>query len=78
MSAAMHIELLLLGKTRRREIRDLLDDYVKRISRFAQIEVRELREDSPAAMRRLELPPGATMVLLDAAGKKFDSAQSSR
>ncbi len=71
----MHIELLLLGKTRRKEIRALLDDYAERIGRFAEINVRELREDSPAAMRRLELAPGATVVLLDAGGKKFDSQQ---
>jgi 23S rRNA (pseudouridine1915-N3)-methyltransferase len=71
----MHIELLLLGKTRRSEIRALLDDYAERVRRFAEFEVRELREDSPAAMRRLVIPPGATVVLLDAGGKKFDSRQ---
>jgi 23S rRNA (pseudouridine1915-N3)-methyltransferase len=71
----MRIELLLLGKTRRKEIRALLDDYTARIARFAEIEIRELREDSPAAMRRLELPAGATVVLLDANGKKLDSGQ---
>jgi 23S rRNA (pseudouridine1915-N3)-methyltransferase len=71
----MHIELLMLGKTRRPEIRALLDDYAKRLSRFADIEFREVREDSPAAMRRLEIPAGATVVLLDDAGKNFDSKQ---
>src|SRR4051794_4394745 len=71
----MRIQLVLLGKTRRPEIRTLLDEYTKRIGRFAEIETRELREDSPAAARKLELPAGAMVVLLDADGKKYDSAQ---
>lgn len=70
----MHIQLLLLGKTRRPEIRALIEDYVNRIGRFAEIDVRELREDSPAASRKLTVPAGATIVLLDAAGKRFNSA----
>jgi 23S rRNA (pseudouridine1915-N3)-methyltransferase len=71
----MHIRLLLLGKTRRPEIRALLDDYSGRIRHFAEIEIHELREASPAAMRRIALAPGATVVLLDAGGKHFDSEQ---
>jgi 23S rRNA (pseudouridine1915-N3)-methyltransferase len=74
----MRIQLLLLGKTRRAEIRALLDDYATRVRRFTEMEIRELREDSPAAMRRLELQPGATLTLLDAGGKQFDSAQFAR
>ena len=69
----MRIELLMLGKTRRAEIRALLDDYAGRLRRFAEIELHELREDSPAALRKLEIPAGATVVLLDAAGKNLDS-----
>jgi 23S rRNA (pseudouridine1915-N3)-methyltransferase len=71
----MHIQLVFLGKTRRSEIRALLDDYAQRIRRFAAMEVREVRPDSPAAMRRLEFAPGATLVLLDPAAKKVDSEQ---
>jgi 23S rRNA (pseudouridine1915-N3)-methyltransferase len=71
----MHIELLMLGKTRRAEMRALLDEYAGRLRRFAEFELRDLREDSPAALRKLEIPAGATVVLLDAAGKKFDSQQ---
>jgi 23S rRNA (pseudouridine1915-N3)-methyltransferase len=71
----MRIQLLLLGKTKRPEIRALLDDYAARIGHFAPIEIRELREDSPAALRKLEVPAGATVALLDAAGKGYDSKQ---
>jgi 23S rRNA (pseudouridine1915-N3)-methyltransferase len=71
----MRIRLFLLGKTRRPEIRALLDDYANRIRRNAELEILELREDSPAAMRRLDAAPGATVVLLDADGSRLDSAQ---
>jgi 23S rRNA (pseudouridine1915-N3)-methyltransferase len=74
----MLIRLLMLGKTRRPEIRALLDDYAARIRRFAELEMQELREDSPAALRRIEIASGATVVLLDAAGKHHDSEQFAR
>lgn len=68
----MKIRLLMLGKTRRLEIRAVLDDYVKRISRQSPIEVTEVR-DVAAALKRLEADRAATVVLLDAAGKSLDS-----
>jgi 23S rRNA (pseudouridine1915-N3)-methyltransferase len=71
----MKIRLVMLGKTRREEIRTLLDDYVKRIGRYAEIAVTEIREASPATLRKLKLDTGATLVLLDAAGKQFTSQQ---
>jgi 23S rRNA (pseudouridine1915-N3)-methyltransferase len=74
----MLIRLLMLGKTRRPEVRTLLDDYAARIRRFADLEMVELREDSPAALRKIEIAPGATVVLLDAAGKAQTSEQFAR
>ena len=71
----MKIHLVMLGKTRRPEIRTLLDDYVARIRRFADLQLTELREDSAASRRRLALDPAATVVLLDDAGKPQSSAQ---
>jgi len=74
----MKIRLVMLGKTRRLEVRAVVDDYVARISRFAEVEVTELREDSAAALRKLTVDPGATVVLLDDAGKQQTSAQFAR
>jgi 23S rRNA (pseudouridine1915-N3)-methyltransferase len=48
----MRLKLVMLGKTRRPELRVILDDYVKRISRYTPIEVTELRE-SEAALKSL-------------------------
>ena len=68
----MKIRLLMLGKTRRAELRAVLEDYVKRIGRQAPIEVTEVR-DAEAAIKRLNADRAATAALLDAAGKSFAS-----
>jgi 23S rRNA (pseudouridine1915-N3)-methyltransferase len=70
----MKIRLVMLGKTRRAECRAMLDDYVARIRRYAEVDLQELREDS-AALKKLAFPSGATVVLLDAAGKQHTSAE---
>lgn len=71
----MKIHLVMLGKTRRPELRALTDDFVARIGRFAGTQVTELREDSAASVRKLALDPAATVVLLDDAGKQQTSSQ---
>ena len=62
----------MLGKTRRPEMRAVLEDYVKRISRSCPIEITEVR-DGEAALKKLDADRAATVVLLDAAGKNPDS-----
>jgi 23S rRNA (pseudouridine1915-N3)-methyltransferase len=66
------LRLLMLGKTRRPEMRAILDDYVKRISRSCPVEITEVR-DAPVALKKLDADRAATVVLLDAAGKSLDS-----
>jgi 23S rRNA (pseudouridine1915-N3)-methyltransferase len=74
----MKIRFLMLGKTRREECRALLDDYAARIRRYAELEISELRDGSPAALRKSQLDPAAAIVLLDAAGKQQTSQQFAR
>lgn len=71
----MKIRFVMLGKTRREEMRNLLDDYAGRIRRYAEIEVQELRDASPTALRKIKIEPAAQVVLLDAMGKQFTSRQ---
>jgi 23S rRNA (pseudouridine1915-N3)-methyltransferase len=68
----MRILLLMLGKTRRPEMREILDDYVKRIGYQIPIEIAEVR-DAAAALKKLDADHAATVVLLDAAGKAYSS-----
>ncbi|MFZ0212618.1 MAG: 23S rRNA (pseudouridine(1915)-N(3))-methyltransferase RlmH [Candidatus Acidiferrales bacterium] len=74
----MKIRLILLGRTRRAEIRALMDDYLARIRRYAEVEVTEVREASGAALRKLKIDTSATVVRLDAAGRQFTSAEFGR
>lgn len=62
----------MLGKTRRPELRAVLDDYVKRISRSCPVEITEVR-DSDTAIKRLDADRAATAILLDAGGKQHNS-----
>jgi 23S rRNA (pseudouridine1915-N3)-methyltransferase len=62
----------MLGKTRRAEMRAVIDDYVKRIGRHSLIEVTEVR-DGDAATKKLDADRAATAVLLDALGRNLDS-----
>ncbi len=73
----MKIHFVFLGKTRRAECRAMAEDYAARIGRYAEIEITEVREES-AALKRLEFTAGATIVLLDAAGKTQTSAEFAR
>jgi 23S rRNA (pseudouridine1915-N3)-methyltransferase len=73
----MRLRLLMLGKTRRTELRAVFDDYVKRIGRSVPIEINEVR-DAEAALKRLDSDRAATAVLLDASGKPQDSEALAR
>jgi 23S rRNA (pseudouridine1915-N3)-methyltransferase len=68
----MRIRLVMLGKTRRPEMRAILEDYVRRIGRSCPIEITEVR-NGDATLKRLDADRAATLVLLDAAGKNLDS-----
>lgn len=68
----MKIRLMMLGKTRRGELRAVIEDYVKRIARSCPIEVTEAR-DGKAVRKGLDADRAATVVLLDAGGKSCDS-----
>ena len=69
----MKIRLLMLGKTRRPEMRSLLEEYAKRIRRYCPIEVTEAR-DAEAAIKRLDAEKASAVFLLDAGGKQHDSS----
>jgi len=73
----MKLRLLMLGKTRRPELRATFDDYVKRIARTCPVEVSEVR-DGEAAIKKLDADRAATALLLDAGGKPQDSEALAR
>lgn len=64
----------MLGKTRRAELRAVLDEYAKRVSRHAPTEIVEVR-DEQAMLKKLDADRAATVVLLDAGGKALSSEE---
>jgi 23S rRNA (pseudouridine1915-N3)-methyltransferase len=66
------LRLLLLGKTRRPELRAVLDDFVKRIGRYSPIVVTEVRDEA-AALKKLDADRAASVILVDAGGKSLAS-----
>jgi 23S rRNA (pseudouridine1915-N3)-methyltransferase len=72
------IKIAWIGKTKDPAIRALTDEYLKRISRYAQVEGVTLRDE--AALLRLcgaGAKDGAksTLALMDSRGKEFSSEQ---
>lgn len=55
----------------------MFEDYAARMKHYAAVEITELREDS-AALRKFKLEPATAVVLLDAGGKQFTTAEFAR
>jgi 23S rRNA (pseudouridine1915-N3)-methyltransferase len=81
----MHTTLLAVGKLRP-PLREVADEYLKRISRWERMEEREIREagraPTPAARQREEtariadaIPPRALVIALDRSGSPWTSEQ---
>ena len=80
----MKIKLLWVGKSREPWVKEAVADYAGRIRRYASLELCEVRDEKGAEaeeMRRREcerlekqIPPSATLILLDERGEQLDSA----
>ena len=71
----MKIFLYFIGKPRDQHANAMSEEYVKRSSRFAKCEMREIR---PGRFDPWEKHPAAMKVLLDPAGHMVDSAGFTR
>ena len=67
----MRFYLYYIGKPRDDSANGLADEYIKRCTRFAKTEMREIR---PAKFDPWEKHPAASKILLDPAGVTMDSA----
>lgn len=68
----MKVFLYYIGKPRDANANAMAEEYVKRTSRYANIEMREIH---PARFDVWSKHPAATRILLDPLGKKLDSFQ---
>jgi len=78
----LKIRIAWIGKTKEPAIRALTEEYLKRISRYTQLEALELRDESALlAMRGREgsrKVGKSTLVLMDSQGKQFSSEEFAR
>jgi 23S rRNA (pseudouridine1915-N3)-methyltransferase len=79
----MKLKVLWVGKSRDPWVRDAIDEYSGRIRRYMPLELVDIRDEKGAEaeeMRRREcerlekqIPPGATLVVLDETGEQLTS-----
>lgn len=73
----MKIKIAWIGKTKEPAIAALTEEYLKRISRYAQVEGVTLRDEEDL-LAKFSSPKSAaksTLVLMDSRGKEFSSEQ---
>jgi 23S rRNA (pseudouridine1915-N3)-methyltransferase len=74
----LKIKVAWIGKTKEPAIASLTDEYLKRISRFAQVEGVSLRDEADLLVkfgRESKSGTKSTLVLMDSRGKEFTSEQ---
>ena len=71
----MKLHVLYIGKPRDASFNTLAEQYVRRAARYVRCEMREIQ---PQRFDLWDKHPSATKVLLDPAGKSYDSVQFSK
>ena len=85
---ALKIKIAWIGKTKEPAIQSLTDEYLKRISRYAQVEGLALRDEiallemcgriAPSKSGRATSNAKSTLALMDSRGKQFSSEEFAR
>lgn len=74
----MKIKIAWIGKTKEPAIASLTDEYMKRISRYAQVEGLALRDEADLLAKfgkEAKTAAKSILVLMDSRGKEFSSQQ---
>jgi 23S rRNA (pseudouridine1915-N3)-methyltransferase len=83
----MKLRVIWTGKTKNAQLRALIDEYLKRLSRFVRCEISEFRESAAGQKSGIDkdsrritdgLHDGAVNVLLDPAGAEWSSEEFAR
>jgi 23S rRNA (pseudouridine1915-N3)-methyltransferase len=78
------IKIAWIGKTREPAIESLTEEYLKRISRYVQVEAFSLRDESALLQlagrgaRKSGISEKTTLALMDSCGKQFSSEEFAR
>lgn len=77
----MHVHVVAVGKIKERGVREWIDDYTKRITRYADYHEVELKDGSLSEVEerfRKAIPARAKVVALEVAGKAMRSEELAR
>jgi 23S rRNA (pseudouridine1915-N3)-methyltransferase len=77
----MHIHIVAVGKIKERGLRELIDDYKKRITRYATVHELELKDEGASEVEermRRALPQRSKVVALEVLGKAKSSEELAR
>jgi len=78
----LKIRIAWIGKTKEPAIRALTEEYLTRISRYEQVEGRELRDEAAllgmCGREASDRAGRSTLVLMDSRGKQFSSEEFAR
>lgn len=77
----MHVHVIAVGKIKERGLRDVLDDYAKRIGRYAgfrELEIKDADEAEVEERFRKLIPQRAKVVALEVLGKAMSSEELAR
>lgn len=78
---ALAIHVLAVGKIKERGLREVIDDYAKRITRYAQFRELEIKDGNEAEVEarfRKAIPPRAQVVALEVDGRTLSSEALAR
>ena len=74
----MKIKIVWIGKTKESAVASLTEEYLKRISRYAQVEGVTVRDEADLLAKfgkHAKTATKSTLVLMDSRGKEFSSEQ---
>ena len=74
----MHVHVLSVGKIKERGLRELIDDYAKRIGHYAdfhELELKDAEEEALAARFRKAIPQRSRVVALEVTGRTLSSPE---
>lgn len=77
----MHVHVIAVGKIKERGARELIDDYTKRIGRYAtyhELELKDASQDELVERFKRAIPPRSRVIALEVEGRSVSSHELAR
>jgi 23S rRNA (pseudouridine1915-N3)-methyltransferase len=77
----VHVHVIAVGKIKERGARELIDDYAKRIGRYAtyhELELKDAPQDELVERFKRAIPPRSRVIALEVEGRSLASSELAR